>query len=427
MNRNNKFFSGQRGAAIFIAILLLGSCLPWSAINQAVRKGPWVLYYGEPTEMHILWQLEDNSTIEGRNVAIKPLDSCTINWGNNPDNLTSQKKITADQEDSYFYNATLSSLNPGAKYYYKISMGNIERTGSFVAAPAKDAENVNFFVYGDYYWDGKSGNPTHNPLAGDMIAMYEEDPSWQTMALEIGDIVLSGTTFNWDHGILNQVYDPNVRQLVSEIAYQPIVGNHETYSFGASEEDISSGFIGIKQFIKYFPFPYVDPAAQYWSFDYGPAHIVMLDNYDGGLNGIAGVMSDQQAQWLEVDLSSTDKPWTFLVIHEPAYGAGGNYKENLDVRAVIQPLCEKYGVAMVFYGHSHYYARASVNGVHHVTTAGAGGLSGLYDPIDPLPDYVEKFAKEFHFTTISIDGDQLTLEAITIFGEIIETFTMSQP
>ena len=112
---------------------------------------------------------------------------------------------------------------------------------------------------------------------------------------------------------------------------------------------------------KYWPYPYVDNF--YWSFDYGPSHIVVVDQY------APYTSNSPQYKWLENDLSGTDKQWIFIVFHEPSWSAG-NHENNNEVQTYIQPLCEQYGVDIVFAGHNHYYARAEVNRVQHVTTGG---------------------------------------------------------
>jgi hypothetical protein len=168
-------------------------------------------------------------------------------------------------------------------------------------------------------------------------------------------------------------------------------------------------------FTKYFPYPFV--GGRYWSFDYGPAHFTVVDQYTIYGPGSA------QLDWIETDLASTNKPWKFVYLHEPGWSAGG-HSNNTSVQNYIQPLCEQYDVAMVFAGHNHYYARAVVNGVQHITTGGGG--APLYDPSPGYPNVVT-IAKAHHVCTVEIDGGLLHFEAVTPAAAVLDSFTLSLP
>ena len=115
-------------------------------------------------------------------------------------------------------------------------------------------------------------------------------------------------------------------------------------------------------FLKYFPYLY-EPGGFYWSFDYGPAHIAVIDQYIDYSPG------STQYTWLENDLTSSTKKWKFLVFHEPGWSAGG-HNNNTAVQNYIQPLAVETGVDIIFTGHNHYYARATVDGIQHITPEG---------------------------------------------------------
>jgi hypothetical protein len=168
-------------------------------------------------------------------------------------------------------------------------------------------------------------------------------------------------------------------------------------------------------FKKYFPYPFV--SARYWSFDYGPAHFVCIDQYRNYFPG------SNQHTWLGNDLAATTKPWKFVFFHEPGWSAGG-HSNNLSVQNYIQPYCEEHGVAMVFAGHNHYYARAEVNGVQHVTTGGGG--APLYDPNPSYPNVVTS-AKEHHFCKVEIDDAMLHMSVITKQDSLIDSLTIMLP
>jgi len=116
----------------------------------------------------------------------------------------------------------------------------------------------------------------------------------------------------------------------------------------------------------------------------------------------------------------TTKPWKIIIFHEPGWSAGG-HGNNSVVQDNIQPLCETYGVDIVFAGHNHYYARADVNGIQHITTGGGG--APLYTPDSSYP-YVVAAEETLHFCEIEIHGETLYLTARDTEGSVIDAFSL---
>jgi hypothetical protein len=144
-------------------------------------------------------------------------------------------------------------------------------------------------------------------------------------------------------------------------------------------------------------------------------HVAVLDQYTAYTPGSA------QFSWLENDLATTTKPWKIILLHEPgwtAYPVSGGHSNNLNVQNVIQPLCLKYDVQLVISAHNHYYSRADVHNVMHITTAGGGAPQ--YTPAPQ--ENVVIFDKSYHFCQFDIDDTKLRLTAKRSNGSVIETF-----
>jgi hypothetical protein len=107
------------------------------------------------------------------------------------------------------------------------------------------------------------------------------------------------------------------------------------------------------------------------------------------------------------------------VLHKPRWSAGGGHENSSLVQTYIQPLCKQYNVQFVLAGHNHYYARARVDGIHHITTGGGG--APLYTP-NPNYDSIVIVDGSYHFCKFDINKDKLTFTAIRYNGSIIENF-----
>jgi len=357
-----------------------------NASALAMRKEPYLIYPGNNAQMTVLWQLDSTS-------------SCTLEWGLNTSYSTGSTNTT--QYGDYQHKYTITNLTPGTKYFYRVTAGAIQKTGSFVTAPATNATNAKFMVYGDT----RNGAANQDAVNARMIAEYTVDPAYQSITLFSGDWVDRGRTeINWTTEWFN-LAQPNMMTFRANVPINGAVGNHEIAIGATDDGDL---------FKKYFPFPMV--SNNYWSFDYGPTHIAVVDQYTDGL---AGTISAAQLTWLESDLAASVKEWKFIVLHAP--GWTGSTRINAQVQTAIQPLCETYGVAMVLGGHEHFYTRCGVNGVKHITTGGGG--APLDVPGRNYP-YVEEIGNGYHYCAVDIVGSTLYFKAVASDGTVLDTFNI---
>ena len=345
-----------------------------------LRKGPQVILTGNNTEMKVVWQLD--ATLPS-----------TLQWG--PDlQYSLGYTVTAETGPAHQHSYTIGHLTPGARYYYRVFAGTACAAGSFYAPPPGSASSLKFFAYGDT----RNGIAINDTIAGQINAIYTVDSASQTFILAAGDLVSSGDLeSSWRSEFFDSHYS-NLRAVFSHIAFLPVMGNHEG---------------GGALFKRYFPMPFA--ASRYWSFDYGPAHVVMLDQY------VPYGASSLEYTWLRDNLAASQKMWKFIVLHEPGWSAGGGHANNPTVQAAIQPLAEQYGVSVIFGGHNHYYARAVVNGVTHLTVGGGG--APLYTPV-PGANHVVTAWPAYSFAKIVITGNVLTGTIVQLNGDVIDTFTV---
>jgi len=356
-------------------------------VNADVLKGPYLIYDGVNTGMTVLWQLDSTQ-------------SCHIDWGLDTTYATgtagTAESGSGVDEHQHIY--AIAALVPSIKYFYRVSCAqDFVGSGSFYTAPPDDADSVKLMVYGDT----RTYPADHDAVSDQMINTYFLDPGYQSITFHVGDWVNNGDLeADW----ANQFFDPlfiNTNEFQANIPINGVIGNHE-----------GTGAL----FYKYFPYLY-EPNGFYWSFDYGPAHIAVIDQYIDYSPG------STQYTWLENDLAASSKKWKFLVLHEPGWSAGGGHSNNVNVQNDIQPLAVEHGVDIIFAGHNHYYARAVVDGVQHITTGGGG--APLRTP-DPGYENIVVAVETHHFCELDIQGDDLYFFARDKFGAEIDGFVMNQ-
>ncbi|RKY05796.1 MAG: hypothetical protein DRP65_12625, partial [Planctomycetota bacterium] len=168
---------------------------------------------------------------------------------------------------------------------------------------------------------------------------------------------------------------------------------------------------------KYYPYPYV--SNHYWSFDYGPVHIAVVDVHESSYT-----TGSAQHNWLQNDLATTTKEWKIVMYHMPAW-SGGDHSNNTTAQTHLQPLFETYGVDLVINGHNHNYVRCEVNGVVHITTGGGGA------PLDPVSSsysgsyYKYGAGNTLSYCTIDVQGYDLIFTAVkSPENTVLESFTL---
>ncbi len=372
---------------ILSALLLAFAC------DDAGGKTPYLIYTGSNTAMKIIWQMKGTHT-------------CTLEWGTREGLYTAGQATiagTGGHARLRLYSHTLAGLRPGTKYYYRAAGGGLIRTGSFYTAPAADAASVRFLAFGDT----RSATTTHDRVCAGAMKNFTDDPgtTYQTMAIGVGDLTSDGNSeCSWSSEYFNHGL-ADAQKLRASMPCIPPMGNHE-----------NRGIL----YKKYFPFPFA--AHRYWSYDYGPLHVTVVDQYTAYSPGSA------QYRWIEQDLGNSGKKWKIISLHEPGWSCASSrplqgHANNRDVQNYLQPLCVKYGVSMVIAGHNHYYARAEVDGVTHLTTAGGG--APLYTPRRGEPNVVIA-VKSYHYCRFEIIGTRLTGEAVTPDGTVLDRFTISR-
>jgi hypothetical protein len=169
--------------------------------------------------------------------------------------------------------------------------------------------------------------------------------------------------------------------------WYPVVGNHELPGDGfESSPGANMAWLNSYDYGLVNPGPTGCPTTTY-SFDYGPAHFVVLNEYcdTTGDDVTNGDIPDHLYNWLTQDISATDKAHVFVLGHEPAYPQpdadngrlrhyGDSLDENPSNRNRFWNLLRESGVRAYLCGHTHNYSAVRISGVWQLDVGHARGL-----------------------------------------------------
>jgi len=146
-------------------------------------------------------------------------------------------------------------------------------------------------------------------------------------------------------------------QFGGDVVWYPVVGNHEAETI-ADMTWVRSAYSSL---------PYIVNSGlsgcetTTYSFDYGNAHFVAINEYYDGTSdtGTDGDVVDALYNWLVDDLNNNTKPVVFVIGHEPAYPQGAHVGNSLDGhpanRDRFWKLLNDRKVIAYICGHTHYY------------------------------------------------------------------------
>lgn len=250
----------------------------------------------------------------------------------------------------YLHSADFTELTPATTYHYTVSPdpgGAWSPDATFSTGPAPPVA-FSFVACGDsrqmYPW------PAGNLLDWNSVLRRMVQENFNFL-LFTGDMTYNGTTENYWYDWFEKT-----QQVAANVPVMPTIGNHEL-----SGDSVAAHYLGM------FALPENAGTERYYSFNYGDAHVAVLDS--------SQVNDAQQRIWLETDLSlaGNSARWIFVSFHIPPYTSGygsGFHPPDATIQQLWVPLFDAYHVSMVFLGHNHFYERTYP-------------LYGGSDPADP--------------------------------------------
>ena len=305
----------MRQSLAICSLLAACSTPPAGASESLLQRAPYVQNVGAST-VTILWRTAG---------AV----AHTIEYGPSPReypySFTEVQQATAHE-------VTLSGLEPGTQYYYRIVEDGITLADGaalhFRTDPGRAQTDFQFFVTADVGVDSPSESHQY-----DTQAMIRSVSPPADLGLLAGDIVYpDGDSRDYDEYLMAPW-----AELLCNTPVWPALGNHDWQSNPEHN------------FVREWALPNNE---HYYSFDFANAHFIALDTMNGSLFEEA-----DQLAWLQQDLAgNTNATWTFVYFHHPLITCTYKGNENR-LAAQLTPLFERYAVDIVFTGHAHTYER----------------------------------------------------------------------
>lgn len=363
-------------AVLLFGLLWLTSTPLMAQIMPLIAHGDSWRYFDKgtsPANQTVIRTQSNPSLVRGPYLQMGTQTGATIRWrtdlacigqvtyGLSPGNLTSTVRETAATSE---HELRLTGLTPGSQYFYSIGTPTqVLQQGSdnylLTAPPTDTKRKIRVTSFGDC---GMTTNNQAN-VRNAFLSFRGNVPT--NLWMLIGDNSYDGD----DPAYQTNFFEPYQTNLMKNAMLYSIPGNHD-YSNSpllASNHNIP--------YFSIFSLPIQAEAGgvasgteEWYSFDYGPIHFVMLDGYgqrvvnESSIRFYADTVNHPQVVWLKQDLAATTKKWKIVYMHFPPYSQGSHSSEVeadlIGIRQRINPILERFGVDMVVMGHSHNYERS---------------------------------------------------------------------
>jgi len=333
------------------------------------------------------------------------------------------EKFTDDHATTFIHSATLTGLTPSTAYEYRVGSGekrsdwhefDTAGTGSFKALIFPDSQSNDYNAWKD-----------------------TAAPAWKAnkdaqFFINMGDLVDNGE----DHNQWNAWFEM-VNDMVDRIPVAPLMGNHETY-------DQNWKVRMPVAYLHMFTLPPVAPEKyqnQYYSFDYGDVHFVVLNTQLTELTTFQPDMLADEIAWFKKDMAASQKKWKVVLMHKdvlqysfqnrPEPRPEGISEEGKD----FMPLFDEYNVDVVLTAHLHTYRnrghirdfKRDAAGPLYIITGVAGNVRypGLWKQHE-LDTYVAPQPETDNYLTLEASADTLKFQSFLPSGDLLDSVSVSK-
>jgi len=151
---------------------------------------------------------------------------------------------------------------------------------------------------------------------------------------------------------------------------------------------------------------------RYYSFKKGDVQFFVLDsNY----------MDARKLDWIQQQLSGSGAKWKIAYFHHPLYSDGRFHGPDIDLRNLLVPIFEKYGMNVVLSGHDHVYERFKPEGGIYFFLVGNSGELRYHNLRQGSDIMASGFDTDRTFMLAEISGDKFYFQTISRTGQTVDS------
>jgi predicted phosphodiesterase len=259
--------------------------------------------------------------------------------------------------------------------------------------------SLTFAVMGDT----GTGDEAQLAVAKQMVKQREKSPFG--FVLMLGDNIYESGDRKY---IKSRFEEPYKDLLDADVKFYAVLGNHDIIKGTEFQTNYQHFNMGGK---RYYHFSKgIESEANLIEF-------FALDSND---------VTPAQLTWLEERLKASKARWKVAFCHHSIYSSARMHKPYLELRRQLEPLYVKYGVNVVFSGHSHCYERVKPQkGVQYFSEGASGEIKRrTLDRKSPLFAAGEDAVNSF--LIVEANENEMKVEAISADGKIIDSHTIKR-
>lgn len=413
---------------IVLAVFLAAGCAVYTAPATGQAEN-----YAVADKISFLRQLITADASTSRTImwqADEKLENPAAEYKNAAGQITavpaSVQELNTGSGTLYVYTSALTGLEPGSAYEYRAGYEG-SRTG-WHKLPAAQPDSFKALIFPDSQSSDYSG---WRKLA--QTAYSKNDDA--AFFINMGDLVDNGYDFSQWRAWFN-----SVAPMIENIPFAPVMGNHETYNMDWQIAPPTP-------YLTLFNLPENGTGAnknQYYSFDYGDVHFVVLNTQTDEMADFNPNLMQQQLSWLRSDLAATQSKWKIVLMHKDILRyAFTDRPNNFDPASIqftpwaqqLMPVFEEYNVDAVLTAHLHTYRRRvplkafkpDNTGITYILTGVAGSVryANLWQK-NPADVALAPQPEDANYLTINKTPNALTFKAFLPDGTEFDTVTITK-
>jgi hypothetical protein len=345
-----------------------------------------------------------NSSLSQPFAEIAPADPSPNFKKNRQKYQAETSELRLDDRLMYYHTVNFVNLQPNTLYAYRVGSGETWSEWFHFRTASDQPDSFEFIFFGD------AQNEIFSLWSRVIRSAYAYAPKSRFM-IHAGDLVdRANSGRQWDEWFKAGGW------IFAMVPSLPVAGNHE-YKLGLE---------GIRTFSKFWKHQFSLPEngienlkETVYYIDYQGVRIISLNSNNS---------LEKQARWLETVLERNPNNWTVIVFHHPVFSSAKG-RDNLMVRKLWKPLFDKFEVDLVLQGHDHVYSRGrrcqnvgnalKTNNCTVYVTSVSGAKMYRSSPVFSMDRNGENVQL---FQVISFANDTMHYEAVTVTGELYDSF-----